>query len=156
MRSLSKHPNLTLGILEFTIHHCDACNSSRNSTVYATMSDGPYRKMGFEPDSDEDSGTESGDERKEFVLGRFCAERARLFHAFSHWEVSGTKVHNLRGFSLAFKYSLFRSLESEICDFLGPDSKDGDIVMENLVDKNVIEQEFRSCEYFGGLSFKPH
>jgi hypothetical protein len=84
MNSLSKYPKLSLSRLEFTIPHCDACNTSRKSTVQAMVSEAPYRSMGFEPEDDESS---DEDERKDFVLGRFCAERARLYHAASHWEV---------------------------------------------------------------------
>jgi len=69
------------------------------------------------------------DDRREFFLGRFCAARARLHHSFIHWE-----------------YSLFRSLEQEVARLSS--DKDGDAVMERLVKKGVIEQEFMTSIHF--------
>ncbi len=42
--------------------------------------------------SGDDEGGDSDDSGqrhvKEFHLGRFCAKRTRVFHRFTHWEVS--------------------------------------------------------------------
>jgi len=131
MDSLSKHPNLSLGMLDYAIYHCDACNTSRKSTVSASASNGPYNSIGFEPETEGDSDSDSEPEKDKsvFVLGRFCAERARLFHEFTHWE-----------------HSLFRSLEAEVRNHSGFDIKDGDAVMEKLVEKKVIEHEFQNLK----------
>jgi hypothetical protein len=90
-KPLSEYPILTLSLLEYGIYHCDACNSSRKSTVHAVVSDPPYQEMGFEAVVNDESSCDSDDrseaEEKDFILGRFCAARARVFHKFSHWEV---------------------------------------------------------------------
>lgn len=134
LKALAKHPNLNLDRLEEVVYHCAACNSSRPSTVYAIASGPPYNKIGYEPsnsteaeNSEDDEESDEGDDRREFFLGRFCAARARLHHSFIHWE-----------------YSLFRSLEQEAACFSS--AKDGDAVMERLVKKGVIEQEFMTIK----------
>jgi hypothetical protein len=99
LKALGKYPDLILDGLEEAIYFCDACNSSRKSTVYAILSGKPYEKIGFEPlDDDTDVSEEESDEEDEqtqFTLGRFCAARAKLHHSFSHWEVSIPENSNL-------------------------------------------------------------
>jgi len=132
LKSLDKYPDLSLEMLEEAVYHCAACNTTRPSTVHAILSGTPYRKVGYEPASDSDSDEDSEEEeeavRREFCLGRFCAARARLHHSFTHWE-----------------HTLFRSLEPEVDRFSGH-TKDGDVVMERLVEKGAIEQEFMTIK----------
>ncbi len=44
--------------------------------------------MPEESDEDDDSDEDRLKLRREFNLGRFCAQRTRVFHGIAHWEVS--------------------------------------------------------------------
>ncbi|KAI1795783.1 hypothetical protein LXA43DRAFT_989531 [Ganoderma leucocontextum] len=100
-KALDTYPNFESQHLEFTALGCDACNlGGRKSTIQGRLSGEPYDPQNYEaiadePSSDEDE--ESGEVKKEFDLGRFCAKRTRTYHQFTHWE-----------------YHLFHALRDEV------------------------------------------
>ncbi|KAH7926318.1 hypothetical protein BV22DRAFT_1033035 [Leucogyrophana mollusca] len=153
-KPLEIYPEFELVYLDFSVPQCDACHlGGRVSTLLGRVSGIPYNRLDFEPEdvSDEensdsnssDSDGESSSSVREFHLGRFCAARTRVFHAFNHWE-----------------YSLYKSLLNEIdavrnkdkafikTAYFGgakppKDLKDPDKVMDWLDQRNVIEIEWQ-------------
>ncbi|TFK76413.1 hypothetical protein BDN72DRAFT_830988 [Pluteus cervinus] len=99
-RALEKYPNFDLLDLGFTVPRCDACQlGGRLSSRLGRLSGSPYDKYGFvsEDSSDSDEEQDDDDDVTEFNLGRFCAQRTRVFHEFTHWE-----------------HILFKSIEEEV------------------------------------------
>ncbi|KAH7914695.1 hypothetical protein BJ138DRAFT_1143392 [Hygrophoropsis aurantiaca] len=92
---MERYPKFELVQLDTSVPSCDACNlGGRVSTLLGRVSGTPYNPLDFEPDdsdvesSDWDSDEENRNPCKEFHLGRFCAARTKVFHAFNHWEYS--------------------------------------------------------------------
>jgi len=144
--------------LDFTVHGCDACTMGGRLSKFVGRTSGlPYGKDTFEAimredDSDADEDDEEVDRiRQEFNLGRFCANRARVYHSFTHW-----------------KYLLYTSLKSEVDGILSQgkrlngkafvrvtwgakvplphDVTDGDEVMKWLDDRGIIQAEWRKLK----------
>jgi len=98
-KALQTLPNFDLSELDFAIPQCDACHlGGRLSKFVARLSGTPYDRSTFES-LEEPSDSDSSDRpaNAEFHLGRFCAQRTRIFHELSHWE-----------------FALFRSLTDEL------------------------------------------
>ncbi|KAF8495624.1 hypothetical protein JB92DRAFT_2747549 [Gautieria morchelliformis] len=84
---LETFPIFRLERLEFSIPTCDACHiSKRVATLRGVLSGHAYGSLTYEPRDDVEEPEEEGHTAANWNLGRFCAARAQVFHAFTHWE----------------------------------------------------------------------
>ncbi|KAG9038421.1 hypothetical protein FRB95_001278 [Tulasnella sp. JGI-2019a] len=171
-KALNTFPEFEVSDLDSVVPQCDACHlGGRLSTFSGRVSGSPYSKVSFQSEElDEDDGDNEdseGEDRhhREFYLGRFCAQRARVYHSFTHWQVGSSQSStflalNSQRISLP-KYVLFEGLRAEV-DALhgrhnenvslklswGPgiekpkDPHDADEVMQWLDDRGIIQHEW--------------
>jgi len=102
---LETYPHYEAVQMDFATPGCDACHLGRRvSTILGRVYGSAYDRLGFEPTEDDseddsdseerrrDSSEEISNTKAQFNLGRFCAARTRMYHAFSHWEYTTFKV----------------------------------------------------------------
>ncbi|KAJ7774576.1 hypothetical protein DFH07DRAFT_800109 [Mycena maculata] len=125
---------------------CDVCNvKSRRGCKIAELSGFPYESAGFEEKKNKKRG------KLEFKLGRFCAERVRIYHQIAHWEneVFKTIIEEVNQLHE-------RKMASGIIDdrdkfvpakYLGgkeppEDLGDADAINQWLVDRSIVDMEW--------------
>ncbi|KAG8877255.1 hypothetical protein FRB97_003556 [Tulasnella sp. 331] len=102
-KALNTFPEFELSDLSTVVPQCDACHiGGRLSKFLGRVSGSPYSKASFQHDEQDSESEDDGSETesvngKEFHLGRFCAQRARVYHRFTHWQ-----------------YALFEALRTEV------------------------------------------
>ncbi|KAF7363480.1 hypothetical protein MSAN_01003900 [Mycena sanguinolenta] len=109
---LAKYPELKIEDISRKAKEpvCDVCNNQgRKGSKVGKLSGVPYNRTGFGEIDDEfwdDDSSKKGrkkdskrskKDKKEFYVGRFCAERTQVFHKICHWE-----------------YELFKSISQEV------------------------------------------
>jgi hypothetical protein len=103
-KDLERYPEFSLTELCDAVPSCDACRlGGRMSTLMGRLTGSRYDLSGFGPVNSSSSmlvflisnlftqllsDESEDDECIEYHLGRFCAKRTRVYHEFSHWEVS--------------------------------------------------------------------
>ncbi|KAG8896036.1 hypothetical protein FRB99_000215 [Tulasnella sp. 403] len=158
--AINTHPDFELSDLDYAVPHCDACClGGRKSTLLGRSSGDPYDRNTFEPQPivirDSDDGDDDGEQDppavEEFQLGRFCAQRAGVYHKFMHWQ-----------------YLVYQSLKQEVDYLQAPDSagpgraflritwgsnverptdiRDGDQVMRWLDERGIISAEWKKIK----------
>ncbi|KIY43443.1 hypothetical protein FISHEDRAFT_53228 [Fistulina hepatica ATCC 64428] len=94
-RKLDTYPEFETVALDFSMPGCHACHlGGRMSTILGRLGGKPYDRLGFQVNLRND---DSSEKETEFNLGRFCAQRTRVYHQFTHWE-----------------YALFQSISGDI------------------------------------------
>lgn len=128
-RTLDTYPLCTSELMSISIPKCDACHiGGRVATISTRLSGKPYDRETFEELQVRES-SESDEDPQEvganFLLGRFCARRATVYHSFSHWE-----------------YELFSVIESEVNDLQRPaDSRGEKFVKVNWGHSSEIPED---------------
>ncbi|KAG6890675.1 hypothetical protein C0995_005047 [Termitomyces sp. Mi166 len=152
-KALATYPVFNLTPLDFAVPSCDACHlGGRMSTLIGRLSGSPYDPFGFEFKQGNDSGSSGSDDvddknekvAVEFHLGRFCARRTRVYHAFTHWEYALFKcirdevdeLHENRQSHGFFRIAYAGGIEPP------KDLDDADGICEWLDQRKVIDMEW--------------
>ncbi|THH07442.1 hypothetical protein EW145_g3378 [Phellinidium pouzarii] len=151
-KSLQMYPVFNLTDLDFAIPQCDSCHlGGRLSKFVGRLGGTPYDRKTFQELDPESSSNDSDNANDatppEFNLGRFCAQRTKIFHELCHWE-----------------YELFRGLAREVEElstaghgfvkvaFAGgitppDDVSDADQVMDWLDQRGVVNVEWLKVKH---------
>ncbi|KAJ7219312.1 hypothetical protein GGX14DRAFT_389903 [Mycena pura] len=158
---LEKYPELDIRVLpaKAVTNICDVCRiKGRNGCKAGTLSGFPYSRMGYEEvdeSEDEHKRSKKRKEKKQYNLGRFCADRVQVYHEITHWEYELFKcilreVDQLHEVAQASKIADDRDIFVPIKypDGMEPPKNlhDADAINDWLVKRHVVEMEWEKIK----------